>query len=666
MNEFPEHDAQPIDNSYIGYQEILDMINSGESSRNVYSRITHESRIQTGAIISAIGLCSEDMQMLHFLAADGENLDQILGLQIRADDSFAAPILQSKRTTVLQGGFIAEAQESKKTWNAVAPILDDGKAIGVLIVMKRAEEGAYPEEYLRYLDILAKLALMAKKMEKTRLECHDANQELEVLYDTAQTISCTLNMHEVIDGVVDAVCKRLEYQSAALFLLNDERTHLFIAADRGLTEEEREIQLSSEDPLIKVILNDGQPFLIDEITDSGNMEDIPWNERSRSVMIAPVRNRNETHGLIIITSGLPAAFTRNDLRMLNAAALQAGISLSNAALYEDATRRAEEATAIYDLSTHVNSSLNLDNVFQFISDSVVNLLKVDKFALLLFDPKQNRLVPRVCFGVNEGSFQRLQPGIGEGIAGWVFEWMTPAAVSDVVADSRNRTAPIHQEGIVSTLCVPMAVGDEGMGVMLAMSSTRRLFTIAEAELLYTISNQASVAIMNSMLYNNARTKSTEMLRLIHRVARGLGAAMNKQNMPQLFADLTLEVMRAQRCTIYQVDGDSLRLYATSGFRPAVLPDEVVLVGDGLCGWVAKRSKPLSLNAMMDDPRSASHAWLMRDRLNSYLGVPLRHDRKTVGVAEIFLQESRGFTEDEIKLLAQFARQARVGATLVSL
>src|SRR6185369_4768136 len=134
------------------------------------------------------------------------------------------------------------------------------------------------------------------------------------------------------------------------------------------------------------------------------------------------------------------------------------------------TRRAEEATALYDLSQHVNAHLHLDRVLHFVADSVVNLLKIDKFSLMLLDRREGRLVPRVCRGVVSDRFKKLRPRPGEGIPGWVLEWMTPTAVSDVAADARNASCPLHSEGVVSTICVPMAVGNDEIGVMLAMSS----------------------------------------------------------------------------------------------------------------------------------------------------------------------------------------------------
>ena len=339
--------------------------------------------------------------------------------------------------------------------------------------------------------------------------------------------------------------------------------------------------------------------------------------------------------------------------------MQAGIAMENAWLYEDVQRQAEEAGALYDLSQHVNATLHLDRVLNFVADSVLNLLKVDKFALLLYDKNEDRLVTRLARNVDEKTFRALRGRIGEGIAGWVYEWQTPQAVADVAADARNRSAPIDTAGVASTLCVPMHVGDEVIGVIHAMSSKRRLFTVAEMELLYTIANQAAVAIVNAMLYQDARSKSHEMRRYFRRVAHAIGSALDEQDLPQLLADLAVEIIRADRCAIYRIENDTLHLQATSHFRAAVPPDSTVAMGAGLSGWVAKRGQSLVLANVQDDPRSRTHAWLSRDRLTSYLAVSLKAGRRAVGVIEIYTLEPRVFTAEEVQLLSTFSRRARL-------
>lgn len=650
-------------------RRIARALTAGEPAGDLLALIAQEARAAIGAGSIAIGLRADSGALLDFAAVAGDNVDELIGLQIRVDDSLAESALRTGQPSLFRReDFPASPASFGFLSAAVVPIARDGSIIGALFALNRqpttdGESAAFTEEDASLLGLFADhvaLALARAEVDRGREE---QERELSVLYNAVDTISSSLNVQDVMNSVLDAICRRLDHQAAVLFLLNDEETHLFIAADRGLTEEDREIQLAADGPVTAQALSSGQPLLISDTTTEPDYENVTMQPWTRSALIAPIRSRANTLGLIIVTSSQPNAYTRSDLKLLEAVASQAGIAISNAWLYEDATRRAEEASALYDLSQHVSATLHMDRVFQFVADNVLSLLKVDKFALMLHDPREDRLETHVSRGVDEERFGQIRPRVGEGIPGWVFEWMTPQAVADVPADARNHSAPMHQEGIVSVICVPMAIGDEVIGVLLAMSSRRRLFTVAEMELLYTIGNQATVAIMNAKLYQDARSKSTEMRRYFHRIARALGSALEAQDVPQLIADLAVEVMRADRCAIYRVEGDTVLLHATSHFRATAPPDAGLPLGEGLTGWVARRGNSLTVESLAEDSRARAHTWLGRERLASYLAVPLKTGRKTVGVLEIFTQEPRAFSEDEVKLLNQFARRARVAEKL---
>ncbi len=664
---------------------------------DVQQIVVEEARRLTDAASAALCLLAERREVLDFVAAAGENAEEIVGLRIRVADSLSEsvvatgqPALLDGRTALETGDLFAMAEAAAETAAlgkkapekaesaeaapdslagvrsaAIVPVRKEGRLIGTLSALNKSGDSsetpipAFDSDDLDILAMLAEFAALALVVERTARTAREQARELAVLYDAARTVAGSLNVQEVMDSVLTAICTHLEHHTAVLFLLNDEHTHLFIAAERGLTEEEREVQLAVETGLSARVLDSGMPRLIADTDLETEFEDISERARALSAMIAPIRSRDETHGIILVTSLQRQAYHDDDLKLLAAVAMQAGIAIENAWLYEDAQRQAEEATALYELSQHVNATLHLDRVLNFVADSVLNLLKVDKFALMLYDSREERLVTRLSRHVDAEVFGAVKPRIGEGIAGWVYEWQTPQAVSDVAADARNRSAPIDVAGVASTLCVPMHVGEDVIGVIHAMSSKRRLFTVAEMELLYTIANQAAVAIVNAMLYQDARSKSHEMRRYFRRVAHAIGSALDEQDMPRLLADLAVEIMRADRCAIYRVEGEELRLQAASHFRAVLPPDTVIPVGHGLAGWVARRGQSLVLANLEEDARSRAHPWLSRDKLVSYLAVPLKAGRRTVGVVEIYTQEPREFSKDEVQLLSTFARRARV-------
>lgn len=668
--------------------------------------LVEEARRLTGAASSALCLLTEDREMLDYASASGDNAGELTGLRVRVADSLLETVVKTGQSVLVEGqrvirtgdlfadmefpaGYAAVHGESLSVGTmarravsapaallpkgvvgirsaVMAPIHRNGTLIGVLSALNKDGEraaaiqaAAFDSEDAETLKLLAEFYGLAMEQEETARMTREQSRELAVLYDAARTVAGSLNVQEVMDSVLDAICAHLEPQTAVLFLLNEERTHLFAAAERGLTDDEREAQLPADEGIAARVLNSGEPIRITDVEQEPAWLDLSVRAQAACAMLAPIRSRDEIHGIILVASAQRHAYTESDLKLLTAVAMQAGIAIENARLYEDAQRQADEAAALYDLSQHVNATLHLDRVLHFVADSVLNLLKVDKFALMLYDRREDRLVTRLSRHVDEVRFGAVKPRVGEGIAGWVYEWQTPQAVTDVASDPRNRTAPIDGAGVASTLCVPMHVGDNVIGVMHAMSSYRRLFTVAEMELLYTISNQAAVAIVNAMLYQDARSRSHELQRYFQRTAHALGSALDSQDLPQLLADLAIEIMRADRCALYRLDGDTLRLQAASRFRTSAPPDNEVSPGVGLCGWVARRGQSLILSDLENDPRRQAHAWLQRDRLASYLAIPLKVGRRTVGVAEIYTQDRRVFTDEEVQLLATFARRARV-------
>jgi GAF domain-containing protein len=655
------------------------------------NRIVVEEAMQlTDAAGVALCLLDKDRSHLDFVAVGGQNAGQIHGLRIRVSDSISDAVLKSGKPVLLDTRQLAEtgdlfasvergerqpgrssACETSSTFQtlnsaAIVPLLENGRTIGSIVAQNKGKSGAptqFDQEDLDSLEMLAVFAVLGHTAARSATLAAEQARELSVLYDATQTVSGNLNMQQVLESVLTALCSHVEYHSAVLFLLNDEQSHLFIAAERGLSEDEREIQLAVDSALCSQALTTGQSRLISDTDTVEEFIDLSDRARALSAMIAPVKSRNEIHGLLLVTSLQRRAYRDADMRLASAVGMQAGVAIENAWLYEEAQRQAEQATALYDLSQRVNATLNVDSVLEFVAESVINLLNVDKFALMLVDEKTERLIPRLSRGIEIEDFANYHAGIGEGIAGWVYEWQTPQAVANITADPRDRSASLEAFGVASVLCVPMHVGDEVIGVLMAMTSRRRLFTVGEMELLYTISNQAAVATYNALQYRLARARSHEMSRYFRRIAHALGSSFDG-NLPQVIADLAIEIMRANRCAIYSCEGDIVQLRAASRFSSSAPPESSIALGQGLAGWVARRGQSLMLADMQEDTRAQGNAGVHRDHRTAYLGVPLKTGRRTIGVIEIYAQGPREFTREEVQLLSTFARRARLAERML--
>ena len=640
---------------------IAEALSAPSIQEGMFGILLSEACRFTGAFTSAIGICDAEREFLDFVAVEGTNQAELLGMRIPFRGSLAADCITTGRTTY-----------SKEPPALCAPVRCEGVITGALIAVGTAS-APMREENAGVVELFAGLASAALTLRKRHAHAQQVERELAVLYEAARSVTGSLNVQDVLETILDTVCAHFTHHCAAVFLLNDERTHLFIAAQRGLNEDDTEVQLSACDPQIAAALEAGNAHVVEDdgsktAPDLSGETDLEHATvptvifpGARSAIVAPIRSRNDNLGLLVISSRQPHAYTLGDAKLLEVVAAQSGIAIANAWLFDDATRRAEEATVLYNLSQKVNADLVPDRICTVVAGTALELLGVDQSAVMLHNAREDRLEARAVQGIPLTDFSELRPHPGEGIPGWTYEWVTPTAVADVAADPRNASAPLNA---ASAICVPVSVGDGDLGVLVGLSQRRRLFTVGEMELLYTVGNLAATALSNALRFEDARAKSAERRRYLIRIARAIGAAPNSWDLPQLLADLAIAVVRADRCAIYKLSDDALTLRAYSGFRPGQRPAENLPLDDPLAGLVVRKGRPVALPGSDAEIRAAGMAAYRRERFSAYLAIPVTIHRRRVGVVEVFRAGERPFLPDEVRLLSHFVRHAGLGERLL--
>ncbi len=637
--------------------------------------IAEKACVLTQAASAAVSLLDSSRTLLDFAAVAGADAAEIVGQTVRAEDALAG---RTALTGEVYLGYSPEAASGEADFTGetdfvgvrsavVVPVYLHGTPSGALTVLNRTDGAAFSGADLLCLQTLASLAAQVLQTDALKRLAAQKQQERDILFRAAQTTSSSLNVQDVLGSILQSVVGSIEMTAGAVYLLSDERTRLYVGANRGLAEGEEDRQLPAEGTGYAArALALGQPLRLNDLGRETIDSDSPLPEM-RSLLLAPMVARSVPEGLLVVGSRQPGAYSDADASLLSAVASQAAVALENAWLYEDATRRAQEAAALYELSQAVGATLNLNRVIHFVADSVLSLLHVDKFALFLYDPATGRLEIKASRNLSDETADTMKPRLGEGIAGWVLEFETPTAVQDVAADHRNRSCPIDGEGVISLVSVPLQSGDRVIGVLHAMSSRRRLFTVGEMELLYTIANQVGAAIANAQMYEEARQKSEEIRKGVRRIARALGSSLDGRQTAQTIADLALEMTGADRGLLFTFDSQgNLAAQAAASFKSplAALPTvSLAEAGRGpetATASVARRGRSLTIEDFSRDTRFALPAFAARERVTGYLGVPLKLGKKVLGVLEVYSRDPRRFTADEVRLLITFASQASVG------
>lgn len=164
---------------------------------------------------------------------------------------------------------------------------------------------------------------------------------------------------------------------------------------------------------------------------------------------------------------------------------------------------------LLNLSTLINSSLNIEEVLETALDCVEQFLEAEVSSILAVDKSTGELYFRLARGPTAAQLQGLRLKIGEGIAGWVAQTEKPLICNDTAHDPRFYQLFDAHSGFQtrSILCVPLKAKDRLVGVLeLLNKKGEGHFTTSDLELLTIPGDQIGIALENANLYQRLNEK----------------------------------------------------------------------------------------------------------------------------------------------------------------
>jgi two-component sensor histidine kinase/putative methionine-R-sulfoxide reductase with GAF domain len=257
----------------------------------------------------------------------------------------------------------------------------------------------------------------------------------------------------------------------------------------------------------------------------------------------------------------------------------------------------------------VNSTLDLDEVFDLIARKVAEALETDACFVYLYDQGSDELVLRASFGtrvVEMTPVPKMRPG--EGITGTAAAERAPIMIPrEAHLDPRFKSFPnLREEHYQSILAVPILAKERLEGALNVRTEKAREFTAAEIDLLMAIAGQVAQAIENAKLYEHAQRRVAELEAL---------AVISEAVSESLYVEESLEAIVKTTMKAVGATGATL------------------VLEDGTIAW--------------PEGRAGKHA----------ARLPLRWKGRQLG--ELVCDRDTAFTDEEERLLASIAHQAAV-------
>ena len=149
-----------------------------------------------------------------------------------------------------------------------------------------------------------------------------------------------------------------------------------------------------------------------------------------------------------------------------------------------------------------------------------------------------------------------------------------------------------------------------------------------------------------------------MLGTVQRIIQEVYTATNLDEALGIVVRRVKKAMGVDSCSVLIADGPKgdYVLMATEGLNPESVGKVRLRRNEGLVGLVGERREPINLEDAAKHPRYRYFPETGEERYHGFLGVPIIHYRRVLGVLIVYQREARRFDKNEEALLVTLAAQ----------
>ena len=312
-----------------------------------------------------------------------EDREGVIGLAVPTrDDALFQELVHTQQPIT-----IADAQQDERfrglagtewvrSWLGV-PLLSKGQVIG-LCTIDKSEPGFYTAERAELAFAFGQQAAMAIENARLFEETQRRAVQLAVASEVARDAIATLDVDQLLDETVRLISERFGFYHAGVFLVDEEHEHAVLRAassEGGRRMLARGHKLAvGKVGMVGYVTDTGEPRIALDVVEDAMHFVSPDLPETRSEMTLPLRVRGEVIGALDVQSTDEAAFTDEDVAVLQTMADQLANAIENARLFAEIEQTAERlkeldrlksqflANMSHELRTPLNSVIGFSRV----------------------------------------------------------------------------------------------------------------------------------------------------------------------------------------------------------------------------------------------------------------------------------------------------------------
>jgi sigma-B regulation protein RsbU (phosphoserine phosphatase) len=293
----------------------------------------------------SLGRLREKGTGIRVLLAFGKSGEDVSDLSVERGVGVMGTVVETGRPLILNtpeetGQYrdrIDERFGYEKRSSVSVPLLRGGEVIGALEAINK-EEGTFREADVEMLTDLAEQVAIAldnaRLYERVRREV----REKELLYEVGKRISSSLDLEEVLDMVMDCLGEVVSFAAGGIYIVDPDTREIaslsIMGYERGMEER---VHLKFGTGVVGWVAKNREPAIVDDVSKDSRY--INARDETSSEIVVPLFADDKIIGVINLESDEVAAFSTDDLELIEAFGSQAAVSLERAKLHAQIIER---------------------------------------------------------------------------------------------------------------------------------------------------------------------------------------------------------------------------------------------------------------------------------------------------------------------------------------
>src|SRR5579884_3289808 len=526
---------------------------------------------------------------------------------------------------------------------AFVPLLVQERVTAVISVATLDEPRVFTNDDLGVMQTLASEAAVALERLRTGLALEEALTRERLLASIARQLRSELDLPTALAGAAEATARALE-ASQCVVRVGELPGRSSVAAEWH--EPGHETEDEPEGELLERAAAAQRPTV--------------QTDEAVTAVAVPVHAFERPSGFLSVRRPAANAWSKGDLALLEGVAAEIGLALRLARLLEENEERLAQQGALLRAAHVLSSELDLAVVLQRLADQLAQLLDADAADCYLLD-RDRGLFRCVAVHGFDRSLLGFEFPAGHGLAGAAAREGRPLIESAYGEIEAPVPHPAY-DGFTDVITAPMFWSDEVGGVLGVGRREGRRFDERDASILEAFAGLASLALRNAEMFTQS-ARQARIQRGFYRIASVLGQSLSRAATLEAIAQAAAEALGGSSAAVLVPSSGRLEAVGTYEL-PADLGsifDERAAEQHGPLFRAATEGRILVSSSIADDERLLPElrtAAAANDYL-SLISVPVDAPRDAGrGLALIFFEEKRSFSDDDLELARHLADATR--------